>query len=49
MKDFLREKGVTIVEDVDVDSFKAVVQPVYDKFGKEYDTTYLTEIQALNS
>ena len=49
VKDFLREKGVTIVEDVDVDSFKAVVQPVYDKFGKEYDTTYLTEIQALNS
>ena len=47
VKEFLKTKGVTIVEDVDVDQFKGVVQPVYDKFAKEYDDTYLKEIQAL--
>lgn len=48
VKDFLREQGVTIIEDVNVQEFMDVVQPVYDSFAEEYDTTYLTEIQALN-
>ena len=46
VKEFLRGKGCTIVEDVAVDEFKGVVQPVYDKFGTEHDTNYLTAIQA---
>lgn len=48
VKEFLTSKGVTIVEDVALDEFKGVVQPVYDSFAKDHDTDYLTRIQALN-
>ncbi len=41
------EGGCTVVEDVDVDEFKSVVQPVYDKFGEENDLKYLEAIQGL--
>lgn len=47
VKEFLISEGVTIIEDVDIDEFKSVVQPVYDKFGEEYDLKYLESIQAL--
>lgn len=47
VKDFLREKGVTIIEDVNVAEFAGVVQPVYDSFAKEYDTAYLEAVQGL--
>lgn len=47
VKDFLRDKGVTIIEDVNVAEFAGVVQPVYDNFAKTYDTGYLTAIQGL--
>lgn len=32
----LKEKGVTIVEDVDKAAFKESVKPVYDKYGTKY-------------
>lgn len=47
VKQFFRDEGITLVEDVNVDEFKATVQPVYDKFGENNDLTYLHEIQAL--
>lgn len=49
VKDFLRGQGVTLVEDVDVEQFRGTVQSVYDSFSKNYDPTYLTQIQALDS
>lgn len=49
VKEFLKGKGCTIVEDVNLAEFQGVVQPVYDSFAKDYDTTYLTQIQALNN
>lgn len=48
VKDDLRGVGVTIIEDVNRDEFKAVVQPVYDKFKENRDPKYLDGIQALN-
>ncbi len=42
------EGGCTVIEDVDIDEFKSVVQPVYDSFGEENDLTYLEAIQALS-
>lgn len=47
VKEFLQSQGVTIIEDVDVDQFKSVVQPVYDSFGETNDLKYLEAIQAL--
>lgn len=48
VKDRLRGFGMTLIEDVAVDEFRAVVQPVYDKFGQNNDLYYLNAIQALN-
>lgn len=47
VKDDLRGVGVTIIEDVNRDEFKAVVQPVYDKFKENRDPKYLDGIQGL--
>lgn len=47
VKEDLISKGVTVIEDVDIDQFKSVVQPVYDNFGKENDLKYLEAIQGL--
>lgn len=49
VKDDLRGVGVTIIEDVSTDEFKAVVQPVYDTFKKARDPKYLDGIQGLES
>ena len=32
----IKENGVEVVEKVDLDSFKAAVQPTYDEFGADY-------------
>ena len=48
VKERLRGFGMTLIEDVAVDEFRAVVQPVYDKFGQNNDLYYLNAIQALN-
>ena len=47
IKNNMRNQGVTIVEDVDVAAFQALVKPVYDKFSASYDAKYLDGIQAL--
>jgi tripartite ATP-independent transporter DctP family solute receptor len=46
-KERLKGFGMTLIEDVDVPAFAALVQPVYDKFGQTNDLTYLHDIQAL--
>lgn len=48
VKDDLRGVGVSIIEDVNREEFKAVVQPVYDKFKENRDPKYLDGIQGLN-
>lgn len=48
VKEDLKAQGMTMIEDVDVDELKSVVQPVYDKFGETNDLKYLEAIQALN-
>lgn len=37
--------GVTVVEDIDMDAFKAAVQPTYDAYGAEY-ADWMTKIDA---
>lgn len=48
VKEDLKGVGVTIIEDVNREEFKAVVQPVYDKFKENRDPKYLDGIQGIN-
>ncbi|WP_317854155.1 TRAP transporter substrate-binding protein [Chakrabartyella piscis] len=38
--------GVTVIEDIDMDAFKAAVQPTYDAYGAEY-ADWMAKIEAV--
>lgn len=41
----LRERGMNVIEKVDVDAFRAAVRPAYDTFVAKYGDAMLTRIQ----
>jgi TRAP-type C4-dicarboxylate transport system substrate-binding protein len=43
---WLKEKGVTVVTDVDKAAFEKKVQPVYDSFVKKYGKDLLEGVKA---
>jgi TRAP-type C4-dicarboxylate transport system substrate-binding protein len=43
--EFLKEQGMEVVEDPDLEAFREAVQPVYDKYGTEF-ADLLEQIEA---